>query len=171
MSSSVLALLEPSLPGMLTTAATAQIVLCVNCEHTARVGPSFYGRTAPTARTAWAPNNTVIPAAQACKALPRFGGACVSAHKGSPQCSESYRNTHTRDFDCRASSHYAVLKPRQSKQTPTPVAQRCAHSASSPRRHQTAAKPHPKPPTALQHTKPCRPPATARRTRASQPRK
>ena len=89
MSSSVLALLEPSLPGMLTTAATAQIVLCVNCEHTARVGPSFMGsHGGETPR----PHMTVpnaVEQRQACKALPRFGGACVLASKGFQQYSES----------------------------------------------------------------------------------
>ena len=89
MSSSVLALLEPSLPGMLTTAATAQIVLCVNCEHTARIGPSFIESHGADGTHSLGTKQHGHPAAQACIALPRFGGACVSGRKGYEQCSES----------------------------------------------------------------------------------
>ena len=60
MSSSVLALLEHSLPGMLTTAATAQSLDTSLNYVLACVGPSFIVARRPTARTAWAPNNTVI---------------------------------------------------------------------------------------------------------------
>ena len=89
MSSSVLALLEPSLPGMLTTAATAQIARYVIDSRPCVRRAIVYCRTAADGTHSLGTKQHGHPAAQACKALPRFGGACVSAGKGFHQCSES----------------------------------------------------------------------------------
>ena len=94
----MLALLEPSLPGMLTTAATAQVARYVIDSRPCVCRAIVYRRTAADGTHGLGTKQHGHPAAQACKALPRFGGACVSGRKGSPQCSESYRNTPTRDL-------------------------------------------------------------------------
>ena len=115
MSSSVLvALLEPSLPGLLTTAATAQVARYVIDSRPCVCRAIVYRRTAADGTHGLGTKQHGHPAAQACKALPRFGGACVSGRKGSPQCSESYRNTDSRDFEGRAKPFCAALKPAKS---------------------------------------------------------
>ena len=89
MSSSVWALLEPSLPGLLTTAATAQVARYVIDSRPCVCRAIVYRRTAADGTHSLGTKQHGHPAAQAFKALPRFGGACVSGHKGSEQCSES----------------------------------------------------------------------------------
>jgi hypothetical protein len=84
----VVALLEHSLPGMLRTAATAQVARYVIELRLGVCRAIVYRRTAADGTHGLGTKHG-HPAAQACKALPRFGGACVSGRKGSAQRSES----------------------------------------------------------------------------------
>ena len=91
----MLALLEHSLPGMLTTAATAQVARYVIDSRPCVCRAIVYRRTAADGTHGLGTKQHGHPAAQACKALPRFGGACVSGRKGSAQRSEGSQNPNT----------------------------------------------------------------------------
>ena len=106
----MLALLEHSLPGMLTTAATAQVARYVIDSRPCVCRAIVYRRTAADGTHGLGTKQHGHPAAQACKALPRFGEACVSGRKGSAQRSEGYRNKHTRDFEVAPPSQISLQR-------------------------------------------------------------
>ena len=111
------------------------------------VGPSFIVARRPTARTAWAPNNTVIRQLRPAKLCLGLAARAFRAARA-PRSAQKASKTRALGF-----SHLprSILRQRDAPRQAitTPVAQRCAHSACSLRRRETAcaAAQQPKPRT------------------------
>ena len=95
------------------------------------VGPSFIVARRPTARTAWAPNNTVIRQLRPAKLCL---GLAARAFRVTRALSSARKASETRAleiFEGRAKPFCAALKPAKSKQSLNQVVLRCARSAYS----------------------------------------